>query len=205
MPQDNTGYLSPFSTRYASQEMQFLFSAQNKFSLWRKLWIILAEAEQELGLPITDGQIAEMRAHTDDIDFDRAAEYEKKLRHDVMAHIHAWGEQCPTARPIIHLGATSCYVGDNADVLILRDALQLIRKRLLAVIAALDRFALDHAGLPCLAFTHHRGQTRHPVAERPDPGSGRDRFLPVRLKAAGLQGHHGHPGQLRGAVSRGLR
>ena len=93
MPQDHRGYLSPFSTRYASEEMQFLFSAQNKFSLWRKLWIILAESEQALGLPITDAQISEMRAHVDDIDFDRAAEYEKKLRHDVMAHIHAWGDQ----------------------------------------------------------------------------------------------------------------
>ena len=117
MPENYEGYLSPFSTRYASKDMQFLFSAQNKFSLWRKLWIILAESEQALGLPITDEQIAEMKAHQTDIDFDAAAAYEKKLRHDVMAHIHAWGDQCPTARPIIHLGATSCYVGDNADVL----------------------------------------------------------------------------------------
>ena len=166
MPQDNTGYLSPFSTRYASQEMQYLFSAQNKFSLWRKLWIILAEAEQELGLPITDEQINEMRAHVDDIDFDRAAEYEKKLRHDVMAHIHAWGEQCPTARPIIHLGATSCYVGDNTDVLILRDALQLIRKRLIAVIRALSGFAETYAGLPCLAFTHFQSAQPTTVGKR---------------------------------------
>ena len=164
--QDNTGYLSPFSTRYASKEMQYLFSAQNKFSLWRKLWIILAESEQELGLLITDEQIAEMRAHIDDIDFDAAAEYEKKLRHDVMAHIHAWGDQCPTARPIIHLGATSCYVGDNADVLILRDALQLIRKRLLAVIQALSKFAEDHAAQPCLAFTHFQSAQPTTVGKR---------------------------------------
>ena len=166
MPQDNTGYLSPFSTRYASKEMQYLFSAQNKFSLWRKLWIILAESEQELGLPITNAQIEEMRAHVDDIDFDAAAEYEKKLRHDVMAHIHAWGDQCPTARPIIHLGATSCYVGDNADVLILRDALQLIRKRLIAVIAALAKFAQDHAQQPCLAFTHFQSAQPTTVGKR---------------------------------------
>ena len=166
MPQDNTGYLSPFSTRYASKEMQYLFSAQNKFSLWRKLWIILAESEQELGLSITDEQIAEMRAHIDDIDFDAASEYEKKLRHDVMAHIHAWGDQCPTARPIIHLGATSCYVGDNADVLILRDALQLIRKRLIAVIRALSDFADEHASQPCLAFTHFQSAQPTTVGKR---------------------------------------
>ena len=166
MGQDNAGYLSPFSTRYASKEMQYLFSAQNKFSLWRKLWIILAEAEKELGLPITDGQIAEMRAHVDDIDFDRAAEYEKKLRHDVMAHIHAWGEQCPTARPIIHLGATSCYVGDNADVMILRDALTLIRGRLLQVIRALADFSEAHAAQPCLAFTHFQSAQPTTVGKR---------------------------------------
>ena len=166
MPQDQSAYLSPFSTRYASDEMQYLFSAQNKFSLWRRLWIILAESEQELGLPITDEQIAEMRAHINDIDFDRAAEYEKKLRHDVMAHIHAWGDQCPTARPIIHLGATSCYVGDNADVLILRDALQLIRKRIIAVIGALADFAKKHADQPCLAFTHFQSAQPTTVGKR---------------------------------------
>ena len=166
MPENYEGYLSPFSTRYASKEMQYLFSAQNKFSLWRKLWIILAESEQELGLSITDEQIAEMRAHIDDIDFDAASEYEKKLRHDVMAHIHAWGDQCPTARPIIHLGATSCYVGDNADVLILRDALQLIRKRLIAVIRALSDFADEHASQPCLAFTHFQSAQPTTVGKR---------------------------------------
>ena len=166
MGQDNAGYLSPFSTRYASKEMQYLFSAQNKFSLWRKLWIILAESEQALGLPIADGQIAEMRAHIDDIDFDRAAEYEKKLRHDVMAHIHAWGEQCPAARPIIHLGATSCYVGDNADVMIIRDALKLIRGRLLQVIRALASFAEERAGQPCLAFTHFQSAQPTTVGKR---------------------------------------
>ena len=166
MPQDHTRYLSPFSTRYASDEMQYLFSAQNKFSLWRKLWIILAEAEQELGLPISDAQIAEMRAHVDDIDFDAAAAYEKKLRHDVMAHIHAWGDQCPSARPIIHWGATSCYVGDNADSLILRDALTLIRARLVSVIRALASFAGQYADLPCLAFTHFQSAQPTTVGKR---------------------------------------
>ena len=166
MPENYEGYLSPFSTRYASKEMQYLFSSQNKFSLWRKLWIILAESEQELGLPITDGQIAEMKAHQNDIDFDAAAAYEKKLRHDVMAHIHAWGDQCPTARPIIHLGATSCYVGDNADVLILRDALRLVRARLVAVIKALAQFAEEHAAQPCLAFTHFQSAQPTTVGKR---------------------------------------
>ena len=166
MPENYEGYLSPFSTRYASKEMQYLFSSQNKFSLWRKLWIILAESEQELGLPITDEQIAEMKAHQNDIDFDAAAAYEKKLRHDVMAHIHAWGDQCPTARPIIHLGATSCYVGDNADVLILRDALQLVRARLVAVIKALAQFAEEHAAQPCLAFTHFQSAQPTTVGKR---------------------------------------
>ena len=166
MPENYEGYLSPFSTRYASKEMQYLFSSQNKFSLWRKLWIILAESEQELGLPITDEQIAEMKAHQNDIDFDAAAAYEKKLRHDVMAHIHAWGDQCPTARPIIHLGATSCYVGDNADVLILRDALRLVRARLVAVIKALSQFAEQHAAQPCLAFTHFQSAQPTTVGKR---------------------------------------
>jgi len=166
MEQDAFGYLSPFSTRYASKEMQYLFSAQNKFSLWRKLWIILAESEQALGLPITDGQIAEMRAHAEDIDFAKAAEYEKKLRHDVMAHIHAWGDQCPTARPIIHWGATSCYVGDNADVMILRDALKLVRARLVQVIRALADFARQRADQPCLAFTHFQSAQPTTVGKR---------------------------------------
>ena len=166
MRQDNTGYFSPFSTRYASKEMQYLFSARNKFSLWRKLWIFLAEAEQSLGLPISDEQLDQMRAHADDVDFDAAAEYEKKLRHDVMAHIHAWGDQCPLARPIIHLGATSCYVGDNADVIILRDGLKLIRGRLLAVIRSLAQFAGEYAALPCLAFTHFQPAQPTTVGKR---------------------------------------
>ena len=166
MADEYTRYLSPFSTRYASEEMQFLFSAQHKFALWRRLWIILAEAEQALGLPITDAQIAEMKAHAEDIDFDAAAAYEKQLRHDVMAHIHAWGDQCPLARPIIHLGATSCYVGDNADILILRDALHLIQGRLVAVIRALRDFAEAYADLPCLGYTHFQSAQPTTVGKR---------------------------------------
>ncbi len=166
MSQDSSRYLSPFSTRYASNEMQFLFSAQNKFSLWRKLWVILAEEEMALGLPITQAQIDEMKRHIDDIDFDAAAAYEKKLRHDVMAHIHAWGDQCPSARPIIHLGATSCFVGDNADVMILRDALHLIRGRLIAVIRALRGFAEKYAGMPCLGYTHFQPAQPTTVGKR---------------------------------------
>ncbi len=147
-------YVSPFSTRYASAEMQKLFSPLHKASLWRELWIILAEAEQEEGLAITDAQLAEMRATKDNIDLDACAAYEKETRHDVMAHIRAWGDQCPNARGIIHLGATSCYVGDNADILILRDAMRLIRLRIAAVLRKLRAFADEYAAVPCLAFTH---------------------------------------------------
>ena len=166
MNDGNSQYLSPFSTRYASEEMQYLFSARNKFTLWRRLWIYLAESEMELGLPVTQAQIDEMKAHETDVDFDAAERYERKLRHDVMAHIHAWGDQCPLARPIIHLGATSCYVGDNADVLILRDALTLIRGRLIAVIRALRDFADAHAAQPCLGYTHFQSAQPTTVGKR---------------------------------------
>ena len=147
-------YDNPLITRYASLAMSQLWSPQRKFSTWRRLWLALAEAEAELGLPITQEQLAELRAHLDDIDFDKANEYERELRHDVMAHVHAYGDCCPTARPIIHLGATSCFVTDNADALLIRDSLILIRNRLAAVIDRLGRFAWQHRDLPCLAFTH---------------------------------------------------
>lgn len=147
-------YESPFSTRYASDDMQYLFSQNMKFRTFRKLWIALAKAEQKAGLDITDEQIAELEAHKDDINFDAAQEYEKKLRHDVMAHVHAYGDQCPKARPIIHLGATSCYVGDNTDVIIMREALKLVRSKLLAVIKNLRDFALEYKGMPALGYTH---------------------------------------------------
>ncbi len=147
-------YISPFSTRYASDEMQYLFSADHKFKTWRRLWIALAEAEQQAGLPITDEQIAEMKAHAEDVDYPLAEAYEKKLRHDVMAHIHAWGDACPTARPIIHLGATSCYVGDNTDMIILKEALLLVRGKLCRVLQNLQDFARKYKALPALGYTH---------------------------------------------------
>lgn len=127
-------YESPLSSRYASREMQYLFSPDNKFRTWRKLWIALAETEQELGLPITDEQIAELKAHAEDINYEVAAQREKEVRHDVMAHVYAYGQQCPGARGIIHLGATSCYVGDNTDLIILNDAMRLVEKKLVNAI-----------------------------------------------------------------------
>ena len=152
MPHDR--YENPLISRYASPEMSALWSEQRKFSTWRKLWVVLAEAEHEMGLPVSEQQIAELRAHTDDIDFAAAAAYEKKLRHDVMAHVHAYGDLCSSARPIIHLGATSCYVTDNADLLLMREGLQLLAGRLAAVIDQLGQFAERHRELPCLGFTH---------------------------------------------------
>ncbi|MDR0610713.1 MAG: adenylosuccinate lyase [Planctomycetaceae bacterium] len=147
-------YENPLISRYASRLMSQLWGPQRKFSTWRKLWLALAEAEAELGLPITQEQIEELQNHLDDIDFNKAAEYETKLRHDVMAHVHAYGDVCPNARPIIHLGATSCFVTDNADAILLREALTIIRNRLAAVIDRLGRFAWKYRELPCLAFTH---------------------------------------------------
>ncbi len=154
MPKDHSRYDNPLIDRYASQAMAELWSPQRKFSTWRRLWIALAEAEAELGLPITEEQIVELRAKVDQIDFAVADRYERQLRHDVMAHVHAYGDACPTARGIIHLGATSCYVGDNADLLLLREALLMIRDQLVAVIDNLGRFALRYRDLPCLGFTH---------------------------------------------------
>ena len=147
-------YQNPLNTRYASREMLAIWSAQKKHSTWRRLWIALAEAQQKLGLQITDAQLNEMRATADDIDFDAAARYERELRHDVMAHVHAWGDQCPTARGDIHLGATSCYVTDNSEIIQIRESLQLIRRRLVQVIDQLANFAAEYRDLPCLGFTH---------------------------------------------------
>jgi adenylosuccinate lyase len=152
MPHDR--YENPLTSRYSSAEMAALWSEQRKFSTWRRLWVVLADAERELGLPITEAQIAELKAHTNDIDFAKAAEYERKLRHDVMAHVHAYGDLCPTARPIIHLGATSCYVTDNTDLILIRESLQMTARRLAATIDALGRFAAEHRSLTCLGFTH---------------------------------------------------
>jgi len=147
-------YESPLNSRYASKEMQELFSPDMKFRTWRRLWIALAEAEKELGLNITDEQIEELKKYKDDINYDVAEMKEKEFRHDVMAHIHAYGEQCPNARPIIHLGATSCYVGDNTDIIIMTEALKLIKKKLLCVISKLSDFSMKYKDLPTLGYTH---------------------------------------------------
>ncbi|MCA9089068.1 MAG: adenylosuccinate lyase [Planctomycetaceae bacterium] len=152
MPHDI--YETPLNTRYASAEMSGLWSAQTKHSTWRKLWVALAESEAELGLNITPEQLNELRAHVDDIDFDLAAKYEKEFRHDVMAHVHTYGDKCPQAAGIIHLGATSCYVTDNSELIQIRDSLQLVRNRLVQVIDALGTFATKYRDLPCLGFTH---------------------------------------------------
>lgn len=151
---DRTRYESPLSSRYASERMQYIFSPDKKFSTWRKLWVALARAEMELGLPVTPEQVAELEAHITDIDYDKAAQYEKKLRHDVMAHVHTYGEACPKAMPIIHLGATSCYVGDNTDVILMREGLCLIRDELVRVLDRLSRFARRYKCVPTLGFTH---------------------------------------------------
>ena len=147
-------YISPFSTRYASDEMQYTFSDDNKFRTWRRLWIALAKAEQKQGLDITDEQTAELEAHKDDINYEEATAREKLVRHDVMSHVYAYGLQCPKAKGIIHLGATSCYVGDNTDVIIMREGLQLVRKKLIGVLANRADFAEQYKDMPCLAYTH---------------------------------------------------
>lgn len=147
-------YESPLSSRYASDEMQFIFSADKKFSTWRRLWVALARAEMELGLPVTQEQVEEMEAHLTDIDYELAAKKERELRHDVMAHIHTFGAVCPKAMPLIHLGATSCYVGDNTDIILMREALTLVRRKLVRVLAALSKFADKYKSLPTLGFTH---------------------------------------------------
>ena len=154
MANNKDSYISPLSTRYASAEMQHIFSENFKFRTWRRLWIALARAEQTLGLAITDEQIAEMEAHKDDIDYATAEAREREVRHDVMAHVYAFGRQCPKAEPIIHLGATSCYVGDNTDVIILREASQLVLRKAAQVLRNLAAFAEQYKALPCLAYTH---------------------------------------------------
>ena len=152
MPHDH--YISPFSTRYASKEMQFVFSEDNKFRTWRKLWIALAKAEQKQGLDITDEQIAELEAHRDDINYEDAQRRERECRHDVMSHVYAYGLQCPKAAGIIHLGATSCYVGDNTDVILMREGLEIVQRKLLNVMNLLAKFAEKYKAMPCLAYTH---------------------------------------------------
>ena len=159
-------YVSPLSERYASRQMQYIFSQDMKFRTWRKLWIALAETEKELGLNITEEQIEELKSHQDDINYEEAIAREKVVRHDVMSHVYAYGLQCPKAKPIIHLGATSCYVGDNTDIIIMREGLRLVRSKLINVIAQLARFADAYKDLPTLAFTHFQPAQPTTVGKR---------------------------------------
>ena len=159
-------YESPLSSRYASDEMLYLFSPDKKFSTWRRLWVALARAEMELGLPVTQEQVDELEAHLTDIDYAKAAQWEKKLRHDVMAHVHTYGELCPKAMPIIHLGATSCYVGDNTDVILMREGLELVRHKLVRVINCLAKFARAYKAMPTLGFTHFQAAQLVTVGKR---------------------------------------
>ena len=166
MEKDYTRYQSPLSERYASQEMQHIFSQEKKFRTWRRLWIALAESEKELGLNITDEQIAELKSHAEDVNYADAEAREKVVRHDVMSHVYAYGLQCPKAKGIIHLGATSCYVGDNTDIILMTEALKLIRKRLVNVIAELSGFADRYKDLPTLAYTHYQPAQPTTVGKR---------------------------------------
>lgn len=163
---DRDSYISPLSKRYASKQMQYLFSDNMKFRTWRSLWIALAETEKELGLDITDEQICEMKKHRDDINYDVAEAREKEVRHDVMSHVYAYGVQCPKAKPIIHLGATSCYVGDNTDIIIMAEGMKLIRRKLINVIAQLADFAEKYKDLPTLAYTHYQPAQPTTVGKR---------------------------------------
>ena len=162
----NEYYQSPLSQRYASKEMQALFSNDKKFTTWRRLWIALAESEKELGLDITEEQIEELKAHALDINYDVAKAREKEVRHDVMSHVYAYGVQCPKAKGIIHLGATSCYVGDNTDIIVMTEALKLVRKKLINVINELAKFADKYKNQPTLAFTHFQPAQPTTVGKR---------------------------------------
>ena len=162
----NEYYQSPLSQRYASKEMQALFSNDKKFTTWRRLWIALAESEKELGLDITEEQIEELKAHALDINYDVAKAREKEVRHDVMSHVYAYGVQCPKAKGIIHLGATSCYVGDNTDLIIMHEALELVQKKIVNVLEKLEEFALKYKNMPCLAFTHFQPAQPTTVGKR---------------------------------------
>ncbi len=163
---DPKSYSSPLAGRYASETMRYLFSAEKKFTTWRELWLALAESEAELGLPITEAQLSEMRETLADLDLEAADRYERELRHDVMAHVHAWGDQCPEARPILHLGATSCYVTDNTDLILLREGLAFVKSQLVSVIANLRDFAMEWRELPTLGFTHFQPAQATTVGKR---------------------------------------
>jgi adenylosuccinate lyase len=159
-------YNSPLNSRYASKEMSYIFSDDMKFTTWRKLWVSLAECEKELGLNITDAQIAELKAHINDVNYDEAAKREKEVRHDVMSHVYAYGLQCPSAKGIIHLGATSCYVGDNTDIIVMRDALLLIKRKIVTVLHRLSNFAIKYKDMPTLGFTHFQPAQLTTVGKR---------------------------------------
>ena len=154
MSRNINSYESPFCTRYASEEMQYIFSADKKFTTWRRLWVALARAEMKLGLPVTEAQVKQLEEHINDIDYDVAEAREKVVRHDVMSHVYAYGKACPDAEAIIHLGATSCYVGDNTDIIIMRDGLEVIRRKLINVMNNLAKFAAEYKDMPCMAYTH---------------------------------------------------
>lgn len=162
----NDRYVSPLSERYAGKEMQYIFSPDKKFRTWRKLWIALAETEKELGLPITDEQIEELKSHAEDINYEVAKEREKQVRHDVMSHVYAYGQQCPKAKGIIHLGATSCYVGDNTDVILMAEALDIVKRKLVNVLSELAKFADEYKNQPTLAFTHFQPAQPTTVGKR---------------------------------------
>ena len=174
-------YSTPLNSRYASKEMSYIFSDDMKFSTWRKLWVALAEGEKELGLNITDEQIEELKSHISDINYEEAIKKEKEVRHDVMSHVYAYGLQCPSAKGIIHLGATSCYVGDNTDVIIMRDALLLIKKKIVAVLNNLKRFALEYKDMPTLGFTHFQ-PAQLIMDARFSNGYGEHRFSIINFK-----------------------
>ena len=159
-------YESPLSSRYADKEMKYLFSPDMKFKTWRRLWIALAESEMELGLPVTQEQVDELKAHAEDINYEVAEERERLVRHDVMSHVYAYGQQCPKAAGIIHLGATSCYVGDNTDIIIMTEAMKIVRKKLVNVIRILSHFAEEYKDLPTLAFTHFQPAQPTTVGKR---------------------------------------
>ena len=166
MSSEHETYQSPLAGRYASEEMRRLFSAETKFGTWRRLWLALAESEAELGLDIREEQLAELRANLEPIDFEAAAEHERRLRHDVMAHVHTWGDSCPKARGILHLGATSCFVTDNTDAILLRDGVRLVRRQLVSLVAQLKAFALEWRELPTLGFTHYQPAQATTVGKR---------------------------------------
>ena len=191
-------YTSPLSQRYSSPEMQYIFSQDMKFRTWRRLWIALAETERELGLDITQEQIDELKAFKDDINYDVAVAREKIVRHDVMSHVHAYGVQCPKAKGIIHLGATSCYVGDNTDIILMKEALILVRKKLLSVLNELASFADEYKSLPTLGFTHR--QTRYPLDAGIHDRSGGYRICSWFLEASWVKRYDRHTGKLSGII-----